>query len=664
MNLEDVSQPESGQRSAAAASAIVSPPLSEVTLPGLKEHARRRRPAPRVRLVAPLNDDESRACLEISKTHKLSTLAARTLVSRGFEIGRKLTNYLAKDQAPLPEVKKLKGAAEGFELLRHALSAGERIGIMCDYDVDGTTSAAQFKVALGELGAKTKVYSPCRFTEGYGMSVAGVRKLHEWGAKTLVVLDIGTSNKDEILLARSLGMKVLVIDHHALSNPVPPPADVFINPHQRGGGLKKDALCTGGLTWLFLNGLREHLLAHGTESERAAANDLKTEALLGYAAMATDADAVPLLGGNRIISSRGHLRLSRAMSPGYANRPGIKELRDFAGINGRVESEDIQFKLGPLINAVGRLHSREVDGQSGGELAVELLTTRERARARELAEILHRYNERRKEIEQEVVRSVERELDAQAEVPPAIVVSSPSYHQGVVGLGAARLNERLNRFSVVLQELGDGRAKGSVRAPEGLNAIKILKSLRSHLLKFGGHAAAAGLSMLVEKIPAFREALCAAVTKELTGKLTSGEVKPHFEVTLGEYAEHGERFYRELEKLRPFGQKNPSPLLLMRDVRIVGAKLIKDRHLELQLKQGATYLSAKMWHVIDHPALAHCEVVGRAADGSDLLVVRPQAKHPVRIAFRAQLEGKRLHSEERRIPSVEIVAAEMEEEVV
>jgi single-stranded-DNA-specific exonuclease len=458
------------------------------------------------------------------------------------------------DPAGIPRMTEAAG------MVAQALGSDRRIAVHGDYDVDGISATAIVLRGLRSLGADPLWYLPHRIRDGYGLGVAAVEALASAGARVLIAADCGITAFEAIARARSLGLDVIVLDHHAARGERPPAT--VVEP-ARGPDVAA-VPCAAGLAFLFIWALRRSL-------DRAPALPSELSAL---AALGTGADVVPLLGDNRRFLAAGLEQLRAAPSA------GLLALIDEAGIQGPVEAWQIGWLLGPRLNAPGRL------GDPGP--ALRLLLTDDPVEAQSLARDLGEANRERQAILDQVLT----EAMAQAAVDPsvpALVVAGEGWHPGVAGLVAGRLVEQYRRPAIVIA-LAGGSGRGSARSVEGFNLVEALEACRTHLSGFGGHPMAAGLSIAAEAVADFRRHFQEVAKTWAAGAEVRGEVNVDAEVTLADLTVP---LVEQLERLGPFGPGNRQPLLAVRGVRAVARRLVGDgAHLRIGVTDGVSFLEA------------------------------------------------------------------------
>ena len=445
----------------------------------------------------------------------------------------------------------LPGMQKAVDLLKEAISSRDPILVWGDYDADGVCASAILLETLREEGALVSCHLPSRQEEGYGLNEAGVREAAASSVKLLITVDCGISNVDEVALARSLGMKVIVTDHHTLP-PVLPEADVLMNPLL--GDYPFPSLCGAGVALK---------LCHALQGQQGL------EKRLDLAAIATVADVVPLLGENRVIVREGLIRMQA--SP----RPGVRAMLASAAVAPPLRSEHLAFRIGPRLNAAGRL--------SSASLAQELLLTRDPLRAEQLARDLEALNVRRQSLEREMTASALSQAQALPSFSSArsLVVAGEGWNPGLVGLTAGRLCEKFYRPAVALSVSGD-TAVGSCRSIPGVNIFEVLSRCEDLLVRFGGHAQAAGLTLQTDRIEAFRARLDQVIRESSDESVFTRQLVYDLEVPFRVWTPET---LETLSLLEPTGYGNPAPVFLLpaaqvQSMRRVGRDL---SHLQMSL---------------------------------------------------------------------------------
>jgi single-stranded-DNA-specific exonuclease len=507
----------------------------------------------------------------------------RALWARGVRDAEAAHRFLSPRLEQLPDPFGLKGIDAAVGRVQRALETREAICVYGDYDVDGVTSTALLVSVLRTLsacapggGAPSRVdyYVPNRLVEGYGLNLDAMRRLAVRGTRLVVSADCGVTAVAEVDGAARLGMDVVVIDHHTAAQTAEalPRAVAILNPHQPGCAFPGRELAAVGVAFHLLLALRRRLREAGWFAERPEPN-LREQ--LDLVALGTIADVVPLTGPNRVLVHFGLRELARA------SRPGILALKSVAGIAGAVSCGDVGFKLGPRLNAAGRL--------ADASLGVRLLLSQDLGEARALAEQLDTANTERQELQARIAEEAARRAAEQGD-RRALVVSSPGWHVGVAGIVASRLVERFHRPALVLCEEDSGTAKGSGRSIEGFHLYDALRSCSAHLTRFGGHRHAAGVTLPTSAVAELARAL-EAVARE---RLAPEQLEPRLRIDAELRPEEIEvRLAEQLQRLAPFGAGNPEPVFACEELEAVDVRVLADRraggpgHLKLRLAPPA-----------------------------------------------------------------------------
>lgn len=440
----------------------------------------------------------------------------------------------------------MKGLPLAVDRLIRAITAKERVTLWGDYDVDGVCSTALLTTFLGEVGLEARTYIPHRLGEGYGLNKTAIEKLAQEGTQLLVTLDCGITSHAEIAYANGLGLEVIVVDHHAVPETMPP-AVAVLNPLQPGCDYPTKWLCAGGVTFNLCMALRKSLRERG-HFAALQKPEPNLKQLLDLVALATVADVVPLTGANRVFVRHGLEMLTAAQRPGVR---ALKEVSQLAG--GRVTASHVGFRLGPRINAAGRLDD--------ASLGLQLLLSRDVQSARPLALKLDAANAERQQIERAMLQgALEQAQTFVDRGARGLVLAKEGWHPGVVGIVASRVVEHFHRPTVLIGSF-DGTWRGSARSIEGFHLYDALKGCSGHLAKFGGHKAAAGLSIDPANLEAFRAAF-----EAVTGGLLDDEaLVPRQRVdAVVAPAELDTGAYQALSTLAPFGMGNPEPVLAVK----------------------------------------------------------------------------------------------------
>lgn len=498
-----------------------------------------------------IRPSDPEACRTLADALGLQDLTAAVLAARGHRTPEAARALLDGAETSGHDPFLLADMERAVDRLHRAVRGRERVLVYVDYDVDGASATSLYLSFLKGLGLAVAFYIPNRIKEGYGLNADAVRRIAASGTTVLITADCGTTSVDEIALAQSLGMDVIVTDHH-LPGGTRPSALAMLNPCRPDAGYPFQGLCSGGLAYKVASA---YCAKYG-----AAASD--PESYLDLVALATIADVAPLQDENRVMVRQGLRLLSQGV------RPGIRALKTAAGIKGECGVGTVGFTLAPRINAAGRLGDA-VD-------AVRLLLTEDEREAAELAGLLNRLNQERQRCEEGIAAEAIRAADAAPDGP--IVLASRGWHQGVVGIVAARIVERFHRPAILIALNDVGIGKGSARSVPGVNVFEAIAQCRDALDAFGGHAAAAGLTIREDRIPEFR----ARLADVLQGPLGSPAARPRL-LCDAEVEPRGfsPAAVLELGRLGPFGSGNPEPTLVLRNLRVASARIVGTNHLKL-----------------------------------------------------------------------------------
>ena len=515
------------------------------------------------------DQDVQNRIAKMVQAHGLPELLARVLAGRGVapENTEKFLAPRLRDLMPDPDTLLDMDAA--VRRLVRAVRRGETVAVFGDYDVDGAASAAMLAGYLRALGLRAPIHIPDRITEGYGPNIAAITALAAEGASLLVCVDCGTSGHGPLEEAEKSGLDVIVLDHHAASE-ILPPARAVVNPNRLDDLSGLGHLCAAGVVFLTLAALNRALRAE--DFFTAERPEPRLTDALDLVALATIADVVPLTGLNRAFVVQG-LTVMR-----HRGRPGLAALLDAASLAEPPEAWHLGFVLGPRINAGGRI--------GDAALGARLLTTPDPAEAARIAADLDRLNRERQVIEAQAVSEAEAAMDRELTRDPTravLVTGSEDWHPGIVGLIAARLKERFNRPAFAFALRPDGSATGSGRSIPGADLGRAVRACVEAGLarKGGGHAMAAGVTLRADDIPRFEarlaEHLGAAVTVAraadallIDGGLSAG----------GATAET----VRLIQRAGPFGQGAPEPLFALARHRIVDAGIVGSGHVRARLR--------------------------------------------------------------------------------
>lgn len=506
----------------------------------------------------------------LAQSLRISPLVAQVLVNRGLDRAESANAFLRPKLADLIRPEVMPGVPTAVERIRRAIEQGERITIYGDYDVDGITGVSILLSLLTRLGAQADYYIPHRIEEGYGLNDEAIRSLAAGGTRLLVTVDCGIGAVGTADLAADLGMDLIVTDHHppdavlpkavSIVHPALPGVPAYANPDSAG------AMVALKLAWA---------IANSYSTGPRLAGDLR-QFMLGatsLAAAGTVADVVDLCGENRVLT---HYGLKALAQSGLC---GVQALIESAGLTGQgLDSYDIGFKLAPMLNAAGRMgHAR---------LAVELLIGTSPLRCRQIAEYLKGQNTLRQQCSQKILKEACQQIVAQGLNHPdrrSIVLAGEGWHQGVLGIVAARIVDRFYRPAIVvnLADGPQGTAQGSGRSIPGFCLLSAIRACAGHLTAFGGHTMAAGLTIDAGKVPAFAEDFEAYARENLGDEDVAVKLQIDAVSPLNRFTPD---LLRQLQMLGPFGQGNPKPVFATRGVRWISPPRrvgIKEDHLQV-----------------------------------------------------------------------------------
>ncbi len=516
-----------------------------------------------------LRGSDPRAARELAEACDLSPAVAQVLLNRGIADAEQARDWLNPTLAGLTPPDAMADRQAAADRLARAVRARERIAVFGDYDVDGTTSAAAMTDILERLGGEVSVLVANRFEGGYGLTDEALDRVLEQRPSLLVACDCGSSDHARLLRARAAGLDAVVVDHHLVA-PEPLPAVAFVNPHRPDCGFPYKGLASVGL-----------VLSLGAAVRKALGVDLDIRPWLDLVALGTVADVAPLDGDNRRLVRAGLSLLSAA-----EGRPGVAALREAARIRPGtlLSASDISFRFSPRLNAAGRM--------GDPTLSLQLLRARDRAQARVLAARVERINEQRRQIEQRVAaEAIAQVVEVYGERPDtAVVAAKQGWHPGVVGICAARLVDRFGVPSAVIALDGES-GRGSCRSSKGFELFDALQRCGELLLGFGGHQAAAGLTLAAARLDAFRAAFADASRRYLAERGADQVPGPLVDVVL-----QGDGLdlppASDLARLQPVGEGNADPVFLVPDARVEKRSVVGTGHLKLSLRAGGQRLSA------------------------------------------------------------------------
>jgi single-stranded-DNA-specific exonuclease len=514
--------------------------------------------------------DAARA-LAIAQRHNLPEMLARVIAGRGVELDAVEDFLDPAIRRAMPDPFTVTQMEAAAKRIADAVVAGERVAIFGDYDVDGATSAALLAWHLRHAGLDPLIHIPDRLFEGYGPNTEAVKALSAKGATLLVTVDCGTASLEPLAVAKKLGMSIVVIDHHQPGDALPE-VDALVNPNRADDVSGLGHLAAVGLVFLTLVALNRELRQRGFWTPERPEPDLLSA--LHHVALGTVADVVTLVGLNRAFVKKGLIALRRRDHVGHT------ALMDVARLSGPPEAWHLGFLLGPRINAGGRI--------GRADLGVRLLLETDPAEAARLAAELDRLNSERRAIEQSAEAQAEAEAIAALGVEDkgaVIVTAGQGWHPGIVGIVAGRLREKFGRpaFAIALEPGGIGT--GSGRSIPGVDLGKAVRQAVHDglLIKGGGHAMAAGVTLKKERLAEFRGFLEQAVASDVARARHADELLIDGAVTARAVTSE---FAALLERAGPFGSGNPEPVIALADHQLVFADEVGQAHLRIRLKSG------------------------------------------------------------------------------
>lgn len=495
---------------------------------------------------------------------QLNPIVAGILAARGYENPDDVRSFLSPMLSEMIDPHLLRGMPAAVERLLKARRTNETVCIYGDYDVDGISGTALLVSFLRTTGFVCIYFIPNRFDDGYGLNAESIKRIIALGATLIVSVDCGITAVDEAVLCRTLGVDLIIVDHHAPKDVIPD-ACAVLNPLQPGCSYPFKLLAGVGVAFNLLVALRSALRDAGAFNGRVVP-DLRE--WLDLVALGTIADVVPLVGQNRLYAYHGLKQLSSSL------KPGIVALKRVAGIEDDVTCGQVGFRLAPRLNAAGRMESA-VPG-------VDLLLSDDDQECQLIAAELDAANAERQAIERRIFEEADAMIVSANNVESrrSIVLASSEWHQGVVGIVASRLVERYHRPTILIALTEDGFGKGSGRSIPGFHLLDALTSCSQYLDRFGGHRYAAGIGLRDEQVAAFAEHFEVVAARELTDAdlmpilAIDAEVLP---------ADITTELALELKRLEPFGAGNPEPVLLMRAMTVVERRVIGEGHVRLRL---------------------------------------------------------------------------------
>ena len=484
---------------------------------------------------------------------------ARLLAVRGIKTAEQARKFLNPSLQDLHSPSLMTGLSIAVERLRAAIERGETVLIYGDYDVDGTTAIVILKTAIELCGGRTEHHVPHRIREGYGMRDEVIEQAADRGIRLIISVDTGIRAFAAGETAQRRGIDLIVTDHHLPQASGVPKALAVVNPNQDGCNYPCKSLCGAGVAFKIAQALLEQ-----TGRERLLPSFLK------MVAIATIADAVPLIGENRVFAKLGLEGLRKPVNA------GLRALLANCQLDGSrpLSAGDIAFRVAPRLNAAGRMDV--------AEHVIQLFTEKDATKAADIALRLNQLNGDRQLEEQRILDEIQRKIEASAEMKDAycLVVEGEGWHRGVIGICATRIVERYRRPTLIFS-CEDGEAHGSGRSIEAFHLLQALESCPELFTRFGGHSHAVGCSLPVERIPELRSRLDAFARQRLTPRDFIPILHYDAEIALDD-VKHD--FWLLLQKLEPFGSGNPTPVFVARNAKLVQpARLLKEKHLKLRV---------------------------------------------------------------------------------
>ena len=504
--------------------------------------------------------ERRQAAAELAARIGMSPLLADLLIGRGIRTESAAKRFFRPSLGDLLDPFLLDDMDVAVDRLNDAIGRKERIMVYGDYDVDGCTAVALVYRFLQQFYSNMEYYIPDRYEEGYGVSIRGVDYAKEQGVRLIIVLDCGIKAVEEIAYAKSLGIDFIICDHH-VPDDVLPPAVAILNPKRRDTTYPFHDLSGCGVGFKFMQAF-------------AKSNSLpfsRLSPLLDLCAVSIASDIVPVTGENRILAFHGLRQLNQNPSM------GLKAIIDVCGLKGKdITMSDIIFKIGPRINASGRMRN--------GKAAVDLLVEKDPSNALVEATLINSYNEQRKDVDKQITEEANGIVERleEGDRHKSIVLYGQGWKKGVVGIVASRLTEIYYRPTVVLS-ISDGVATGSARSVAGFDIYEAIKSCRDLLLNFGGHTYAAGLSMAEESVGEFKRRF----QEYVDSHIEPGQTEPTlFIEEVADFRDITKKLLADLKKFAPYGPSNPKPLFCTRSVYDYGTSKVVGRnqeHVKLEL---------------------------------------------------------------------------------
>ena len=508
----------------------------------------------------PPTPEQKQAAAELGTKLGISPILAGILIRRNITTESAAKRFFRPQLNDLINPFLMKDMDLAVDRLNDAMGRKERIMVYGDYDVDGCTAVALVYKFLQQFYSNIEYYIPDRYDEGYGVSIKGIDAAHERGVKLIIILDCGIKAVEEITYAKSLGIDFIICDHHEPDETVPPAAAI-LKPKRKDDTYPFKHLCGCGVGFKFMQAFAKN---NGIPFSRLIP-------LLDFCAVSIAADLVPVVDENRILAYHGLKQLNQ--NPNI----GLKAIIDICGLNGRTLSmSDIVFKIGPRINASGRMEN--------GKESVDLLVEKDFSCALKEAKHINEYNEQRKDIDKQMTEEaniIVSRIESQKR-HSCIVLYDENWKKGVVGIVASRLTEIYFRPTIVLTR-EDNFATGSARSVTGFDVYSAIKSCRDLLVNFGGHTYAAGLTLRWDDVPEFRRRFQQYVDEHLMPEQTEATLNVD---AIIDFKDITRKLHSDVKRFGPFGPKNPKPVFSTMDVYDFGTSKVVGReqeHIKLEL---------------------------------------------------------------------------------
>ena len=510
----------------------------------------------------------------------ISVFLASLLVGRGIGGAEEAREFLDPKLAGFANPLTLPGIDKAAERICRAAADREKVVVYGDYDVDGVTSVSLVLSFFRDIGFSASYILPSRFTDGYGLNMARARQIAQEGYQLLITVDCGTTSIEEVEYLTSQGVDVIVTDHHRVHGPHPA-AHSFINPDIWDGLDGYRDLAGVGVAFMLMMGVYIKL----KEMPRFASRLQPLKSYLDIVTVGTVADMVPLTGLNRAMVVHGLNYLAT-----HPPRPGIAALREVSGnLDKRLDTNSIAFYMAPRINAAGRL--------GNAEIGVDLLLSPSLSKAIKFAKRLDEDNKARRELERTIFEEADRALSAELEKKKlgVVVLGSPQWHKGVMGIVASRICEKYYR-PTILMAIEDGVATGSGRSIEGFDLSAALEECSDLLERHGGHSMAAGLTMNIANLEALRKRLEEVLKRQMPAEKMTPTLNIDAMVELGDV---DNKMIVDLERLAPYGMGNPEPVIGIRGLKVHSTRIVGGDHLKLMVEDQGRSLEAIGFRMAD-----------------------------------------------------------------